>query len=149
VSHRHGNVTVIVRVTVTETVTGNVMGDTGDDAGSQWVTLGEFARRLGISRAGVYGRIKRGTVESRRKGNRGFEVRWPPPDHRGVMGDGHGDDYGDGHGDRNAHDIPDVVELRVQIARLEERLAGADRLLAERDARIADLQRPFWRRWLG
>jgi hypothetical protein len=43
-----------------------------------------------------------------------------------------------------------------QIARLKERLVAADRLLAERDARLAELQaalaearRPFWRRWLG
>lgn len=136
---------VMVRVTVTETVTGNVMDQTGDDAGPEWVTLGVFAQRLGITRAGVYGRIKRGTVESRRRGNKGYEVRWPPPDHHHVTGngngDGHGDDHRDGHGD--------IIEMRVQIARLEERLAGAERLLAERDARIADLQRPFWRRWLG
>jgi hypothetical protein len=141
-------------------VVGNVMDQAGDDATREWVTLGEFARRLGITRGSVYGRIRRGTVESRRKGNKGFEVRWPPPNDHHAAGNGSGNGWGNGDGNRGPNvaldDAPNAVAMRVEIARLEERLSARDALLAERDARIADLQaaliearRPWWRRLVG
>jgi biotin operon repressor len=43
----------------------------GDD---KWISLGEVARRLGVTRAAVYGRIQRRTLQTRPKGNRGLEV---------------------------------------------------------------------------
>jgi hypothetical protein len=167
VLYHQGKVTVMVRETVTETITDNVMDDASDDAGPQWVTLGEFARRLRITRAGVYGRIKRGTVESRRRGNKGFEVRWPPPDHPGIMGDGHGNRSADDHdhsGDvarDGAHYVTgEVAAMQVEIARLEERLAGAERahkaevlarevVIADLRMALAEARRPWWRRWLS
>ena len=53
--------------------------------------------------------------------------------------------------------------LQIEAARLEERLAAADRLLAEREVTILDLRRerdrlaaelvearrPWWRRWFA
>ncbi len=56
----------------------------------EWIPLGEFARRLGLARASVYGRIKRGTLEAKRGNRGGYLVQWPPPSH-----DGSGDVVGD------------------------------------------------------
>ena len=145
-----------VAAMVAPTVAGNVMNQSGGDADREWVTLGEFARRLGITRGSVYGRIRRGTVESRRKGNKGFEVRCPPPDNHNGAGNGDGN-Y---HGNVGSVDAHDVAEMRVEIARLEERLAGVERthkaevlarevVIADLRMALAEARRPFWQRWLG
>lgn len=42
----------------------------------EWLSLGEAARRAGFTRAATYGRVKRGSLPSRPRGNRGLEVRW-------------------------------------------------------------------------
>jgi hypothetical protein len=137
---------------VAATVVGNVM----DQTDGEWVTLGEFARRLGITRGSVYGRIRRGTVESRRKGNKGFEVRWPLPDHHNVADNG----WSNGDGNVVGDDAPNVAAMRVEIARLEERLAGAERahkaevlarevVIADLRMALAEARRPWWRKWLG
>jgi hypothetical protein len=125
-----------------------------DEAPPEWVPLGEFARRLGITRGSVYGRIRRGTVQSRPNGNRGFLIAWPPPDHDvAPNGDGNGSADVAGNG----------VALRIELARLEERLVAADRLLVEREVTILDLRRerdrlaaelvearrPWWQRWFN
>jgi hypothetical protein len=99
------------------------------EAASEWITLGEFARRMGIARASVYGRIKRGTLDARRANRGGYVVPRPPPDHDGS-GDATSDvqlQDRDQRDDRSATVASDVVALRIEIARLEERLAASER----------------------
>ena len=59
------------------------MGDGNDGGnGGVWVSIGEAARRLGISRQAVQGRLKRGTLETRMEtiGNRQrLRVQLPQP----------------------------------------------------------------------
>src|SRR5687767_3588553 len=85
-----------------------------------WVTLGEAAKRLGITRAAVYGRIERKILKIRPRGNRGLEVLWLGGD---VTNDIRGDDAL-------------VGELRARIRALElEREAliqAGDRVVEER-----------------
>src|SRR3954470_24016584 len=60
----------------------------GDVTSGDWVSIGEAAHRLGVSRAAVYGRIERRTLTTRPKGNRGVEVLWLPPQrHHDRKGD--------------------------------------------------------------
>src|SRR5689334_23370413 len=105
------------------------MSEQTNDATREWITLGDFARRLGIARASVYGRIKRGTLEAKRANRGGYLVPWPPPDH-----DGSGDKAGDvalqasnGRADSSATVAYDVAALQIEVARLEERLAADER----------------------
>src|SRR4051812_5478488 len=101
------------------------MVEQAGDTGREGITLGDFARRLGIAPASVYGRIKRGTLDARRANRGGYLVQWPPPDH-----DGSGDvalREHDRRGDGSATVAHDVVALQVQVARLEERLAAGER----------------------
>src|SRR3954453_11014954 len=105
------------------------------DPGREWITLGDFARRLGIARASVYGRIKRGTLEARRANRGGYLVQWPPPDH-----DGSGDvalQERDHRDDGSATVAHDVVALRVEVARLEERLVASERREVDLTAALA------------
>ena len=46
----------------------------GSDPGGEWLTVAAAARRLGISPRAIRGRIRRGTIEWRTKGNTGREV---------------------------------------------------------------------------
>ena len=93
----------------------------------EWMSIGEAARRLGVTRAAIYGRIERRTLPTRPRGNRGVEVLLPASDrygndHSDVAGDAHRDHQGDDH-----HDV-------TLISRLEELLERAVRAEAERDA---------------
>jgi hypothetical protein len=90
-----------------------------------WIPLGEFARRLGIARASVYGRIKRGTLEAKRGNRGGYLVQWPPPAHEGS-GDVVSDVALQGNSqsrDNSATVVGDVVGLQAELAQLRERLA--------------------------
>jgi hypothetical protein len=49
---------------------GDGQGDVTPGDGEEWVSLGEAARRLGVTRAAIYGRIERRTLTTRPKGNR-------------------------------------------------------------------------------
>src|SRR3954452_15895254 len=70
----------------------------GEMAAGEWVSVGEAARRLGVTRAAIYGRIERRTLPTRPKGNRGIEVLLPPGDrHRDNHLDVAADHHGDGH----------------------------------------------------
>jgi hypothetical protein len=118
-----------------------VAGNVVDDA-DEWLTLGEFAKRLGITRGSVYGRIRRRTVETKPNGNRGYLIRWPPhavtPN---IVGNG-GDNGSSNVAHNDGGDIaPNVMELRLALARLEEKLGAAERLLVERETTIADLRK--------
>src|SRR4051795_4765603 len=100
------------------------MTDQLDGAGDGWITLGDFARRLGVTRACVYGRIKRGTLDAKRANRGGNLVLWSPPG-----GDGSGGSARDiarrerdRHVDRSVTVTDRGLALRVEVARLEERL---------------------------
>src|SRR3954470_16069880 len=102
------------------------MADQIDGAGDGWITLGDYARRLGVTRACVYGRIKRGTLDAKRANRGGYLVPWPP-----QGGDGSAAAVRDGalqERDGNAAGSVTVTDesaaLRVEVARLEERLAA-------------------------
>jgi hypothetical protein len=153
---------------------GDGQGDVTPGDGSEWIGLGEAARRLGVSRAAVYGRVERGTLQSRPKGNRGLEVLWPPPQRHDngkddvaltVTGDVTSllDDL------RKRLDY-EVVELRQRVGQLNEKLdaaqaqvadlrvelataqgevAAKDAVQAELRAQLAWHCRSWWRRWIG
>jgi hypothetical protein len=115
------------------------MSEQTGDGTREWITLGDFARRLGIARASVYGRIKRGTLDAKRANRGGYLVPWPPPDH-----DGSGDASAtvalqahDGSGNGSTTVAGEVAALRVQVARLQERLTAADQLQADLRASLA------------
>ncbi len=94
------------------------------DSGREWISLGEFARRLGITRPSVYGRIKRGTLEAKRGNRGGYLVQWPPPGH-----DGSGDVALQAHNrlrDSSATVVGDVVGLQVELAQFRERLVALE-----------------------
>jgi hypothetical protein len=94
------------------------------ESGREWIPLGEFARRLAITRSSVYGRIKRGTLEAKRGNRGGYLVQWPPPEH-----DGSGDVALQSHNqlrDSSATVAGDVVGLHAELAQLRERLAVLD-----------------------
>jgi hypothetical protein len=77
--------------------------------------VAEAARRIGISDKAVRERIRHGRLEWRPRGNAGREVRVTSEMERGAPS-------------REPPGIdPEVVALRVQVARLEERLASRER----------------------
>jgi hypothetical protein len=115
-------VTITVRVMVMDNVTEG-----------EWVTLGEFAKRLGVTRGAIYGRIRRHTLETKPNGNRGYLIKWTP--------DVTPNDDGNGEGNRESEVAHNVMELRLELARMEERLAAVEDLAAERLETIGDLKR--------
>jgi hypothetical protein len=86
----------------------------------EWIPLGDCARKLGISRAGVYGRIKRGTLEARRGNRGGYMVSWPPPGH-----DGQGDVTLQAS-DQSRDSSVTVTALQAELAELRLALAKAE-----------------------
>src|SRR4051795_4276219 len=79
----------------------------------EWMSIGEAARRIGVTRAAIYGRIERHTLPTRPRGNRGVEVLLPASDRHG---DGHYDVAADDHHDHHGGDQHDVT----MTSRLEE-----------------------------
>src|SRR3954447_2066479 len=90
----------------------------GDVTSGDWVSIGEAAHRLGVTRAAIYGRIERRTLTTRPKGNRGLEVLLPTG---GRHGDHHRDIRANDQGDRHGDGQPDVA----LTSRLEELLERA------------------------
>lgn len=102
----------------------------------EWVSVSEAGRRLGISPRAVRNRIKHKSLVARPKGNTGREVflaegaqapdvtreapRTPPRD--------------------VPRDDPGTIDLRLQVTRLEERLAAAELREADQRATVADLR---------
>jgi hypothetical protein len=114
----------------------NAQGDIAPDGG-EWISLGEAARRLGVTRSAVYGRIERRTLTTRPKGNRGLEVLWSPPKHHPsskgdvtmtVMDDA-ADVTHDGKGD-----------IAALLDNLRERLARAEGEATQLRQQVTDLQ---------
>jgi hypothetical protein len=108
-------------------------GDDHRDAG-RWVTLGEAARTLQVSRSAIYGRIGRGTLQMRRNGNRGTLVFLTSSM---TAAEHHGDHHPDSHRDHHPDSHRDVdrdvtvTALRAENIELREALA---RVTAEREA---------------
>jgi hypothetical protein len=146
---------------------GDHQGDVTPGDGTEWISLGEAARRLGVSRAAVYGRVERGTLQNRPKGNRGMEVLWPPPQrhHDGkddvaltVMGDV--TSLLDKLHERLDHEVVElhgkldaaqaqVADLRVQLAMAQGEVAAKDAVQTELRAQLAWHRQPWWKRWIG
>lgn len=89
----------------------------------EWVTVAEAARRLGITPRAIRSRIKHHSLLSRPRGNQGQEVLVTDDMETGEDPPG---------------EAPATVALMVQVARLEERLAGAE---ASAAGLRADLER--------
>jgi hypothetical protein len=85
------------------------------EGSGEWCSVAEAARRIGVTEKAVRERIKHGSIEWRPKGNSGREVLVTPEPERDEPS-------------RETPGIaPEVAELRVEIARLEERLVSRDR----------------------
>lgn len=97
----------------------------------EWLTIGEAARRLKVTRAAIYGRIERKTLPTKPRGNRGQLVYLPVSellsgatgDHRpDVAHDDQGSITPDGHGDAAPRSRDDrllgiLIELRDMLVR--------------------------------
>ena len=112
--------------------------DAGENGGAVWLTLSEAAGRLGVTVDALRSRIRRGQVSPRR-GNDGrllvpvsADLSAPsqdhdeaghdhPPDQRELLDELHGE----------------LLELRVALARSEERLVAAERREAAAEAAAA------------
>jgi hypothetical protein len=115
------------------------LGDVAQNVAGEWIGLGEFARRLGISRSSVYGRVRRRSVQVRARNgrNHGLEIFWQPSRHH--RGNGSDVGLGDGLGDdalRVAGDDAENVAGNVVLARLDK----AEHELAAARAQVADLR---------
>jgi hypothetical protein len=110
-------------------VEGDGHGDDHGDTG-RWVTLGEAARALQVSRSAIYGRIGRGTLQMRRNGNRGTLVFLTSSM---TSADRHGDEHPDSHGERHRDVDRDVTVTALRAENIELREALA-RVTAEREA---------------
>jgi transposase-like protein len=94
-------------------------GENQDEPGTEpgrWLAIEAAARRLGVVPKTVRNWIEDDKIRWRPTGNRGREV-WVPDDWQSRDRPGSEPD-------------PEMVELKVQVARLEERLAASER---ERD----------------
>jgi hypothetical protein len=128
-----------------------------------WLSLSEAAELTRLDREALRSRARRGLIPSR-KGNRGQLLIQVPAD----LADGHSrDDDRDGRdADRELAGMraamtdlsAEVGELRVALARAEAdrdaakaiasaELAAKDQVIAELRAMLAELRRPWWRRW--
>jgi hypothetical protein len=106
--------------------------DRGNDPEALWLPLSEAASRMGLTVDGLRSRIRRGLVTTRRGNDRRLLV----PISTDVLANGHDQDeqVHDRIHDRPAvdHELFDdlhaqLAELRVALARAEERLAAGER----------------------
>jgi hypothetical protein len=96
------------------------------------VTLPEAAGILGLTREGVRRRLLKGRLEGRKSNETGeWTVLLPDELLTTTVANG---------GPASASVAERCQRLEIEVARLEERLAAADRLLAEREAVILDLR---------
>lgn len=118
------------------------------DDGGEWITLAEAAKRLGVTRAAVYGRIDRKTLTTRPRGNRGLEVLWPGGDITpNRQGDGNGNVTHNVRGDNGTAAAPGlggaaITEALAQLRRvLNEARADAAAARVETAAERAEAAR--------
>jgi hypothetical protein len=150
--------------------------DLSDDSGT-WVSIRQAARCLGVTRAAVYSRIERGTLQARPNGNRGQLVRLPPDMPANVQADMKPDDLSGmspimpgnmvGHHaalQAECERLADEVECwrqahgkaEVENARLAAELAGKTELVEELrrqrnrlETELGELRTPWWVRVLA
>lgn len=143
------------------------MSDAEIDDGT-WVSMAEAARRLRVTRQAIRGRIDRGTLQSKARGNRGLLVKLPatlpaalPETVPATLPTNPFQRVVDAQRE-------EITTLRERVARLEtaeeiwrERLARFEATDAMRQEQIADLRaerdrlielarrlsEPLWRRW--
>src|SRR3954453_6634773 len=96
--------------------------DVGEDAATVWLTIAEAAPRLGVTVDGLRSRIRRGLVTPK-KGNDG-RLLVPVSTNGDATGHDQSVDMVDGHEDALDELRAENTELRVTVARLEERLAA-------------------------
>jgi hypothetical protein len=107
--------------------------------GTEWIGLGDAARRLGVTRAAIYGRIERGTLTSRPRGNRGLEVLWPSPQyHPDRQGKDNPNGNHDGQGDVAVTVTGNVMATMVED--LRERLERSEGEVQQLRGQVADLR---------
>ena len=111
--------------------------DVGEDVGTTWLPISEAAPRLGMTVDGLRSRIRRGLVTPR-KGNDG-RLLVPVSMDGAATGHDRSVDTLDGHDDALDELRAENTELRVTVARLEERLAASDRLNAVEAKRSTEL----------
>jgi hypothetical protein len=138
-----------------------------------WLSLTEAAQQSGLARETIRGRARRGQITSR-KGNRGEllvqlpaeMLTWAGPAGTAPLADLVADltaevaelrerlaraeaavDTAKAVAEARADAAKDAADARVTAARVEAKAVRelADRLTAE----LADLRRPWWRRWCG
>jgi hypothetical protein len=114
--------------------------DVGEDGSANWFPIAEAAPLLGLTVDGLRSRIRRGLVTTR-KGNDGrllvsVSTNASATGHEQVM-----DTLGDRSEVSEASELhAEVVELRVSLARAEERLVAAERRERDQAAVAADLR---------
>ena len=110
--------------------------DAGEDTGTTWLPVAEAAQRLGITIDGLRSRIRRGLVKPRR-GNDG-RLLVPVATHGPATGLDPSTDAGADSADETVADLREENgALRVQVARIEERLAASERREGETAAALA------------
>src|SRR4051812_4411418 len=118
-------------------------GDDQGDCQGDWLSVGEAARRLGVTRAAIYGRIERRTLGTRPKGNRGVEVLLPAGERHGDVtpesnGDVSHDDHGDDKGDVTLTSrVEDLLERAVRAEVKVEAVVALAKNEVEATRRIA------------
>ena len=111
--------------------------DAREDAVTTWLPISEAAPRLGVTVDGLRSRIRRGLVTPK-KGNDG-RLLVPVSTNGAATGHDQSVDVVDGHEDALDELRAENTELRVTVARLEERLAASERLGAAETRRSAEL----------
>lgn len=110
----------------------------------EWVSVSEAARRIGISRASVQGRVKRGTLECR-EDNRGNPQVWVQPSMQASAAapavTAPEAQQGDSMQPAPAAQHSDVGELQARIAELEATVTGHESVITEQRERILDMQK--------
>jgi hypothetical protein len=134
----------------------------------EWLTISAAARRLGVTPRAIRSRIDRGTLRWKPAGNSG-RVVWIAS--QGALSGPARGEWEVGPEVEVELLREELADLRVELARAEERAAGADRraeaeiaaerraagaevaakaaLVDELRALLAELRRPWWRRLLG
>jgi len=126
-----------------------------EDDDGRWLSIGQASRMLGIGRAAIYGRIKRGSIEARRSND---GAAWEVLVDRDTLAASHAL-IADREHDTSRDDH--MATLRVELTIAQERLAAVERELDDKAKRltsteaelaevrrelIAELRRSFWKR---
>jgi hypothetical protein len=112
--------------------------DMGEDVGTTWLPIVEAAPRLGVTVDGLRSRVRRGLVTPR-KGNDG-RLLVPVSMNGAATGHDQSVDTVSGHEDALDELRAENTDLRVTIARIEERSAAGERREGELVAALAKVE---------